>query len=171
MHGIIVTVFGSHLQGKPDSNICGSKQKAATPPAGSGELPSTSSNKSKEWSCVLCQVSATTERDLDVHLQGKKHKAKEKVLRDLKMCINSTSKKYTESRDSADQEMKPNVEDQSVKANKTVVGLDQKVEGGQDEHLRGEKHKAKEVELIGAQKMCTTSSSTMSRLLIIQAAW
>ncbi|XP_024042260.1 uncharacterized protein LOC18043214 isoform X2 [Citrus clementina] len=105
--------------------------KAATPPAGSGELPSTSSNKSKEWSCVLCQVSATTERDLDVHLQGKKHKAKEKLLRDLKMCINSTSKKATESRDSADQEMKPNVEDQSVKANKTVVGLDQKVEGGQ----------------------------------------
>ncbi|GAY55536.1 hypothetical protein CUMW_164920 [Citrus unshiu] len=116
---------------KPDSNTCGSKKKAATPPAGSGELPSTSSNKSKEWSCVLCQVSATTERDLDVHLQGKKHKAKEKLLRDLKMCINSTSKKATESRDSADQEMKPNVEDQSVKANKTVVGLDQKVEGGQ----------------------------------------
>ncbi|KAH9768697.1 hypothetical protein KPL71_011698 [Citrus sinensis] len=116
---------------KPDTSVCGSKQKAATPPAGSGELPSTSSNKSKEWSCVLCQVSATTERDLDVHLQGKKHKAKEKLLRDLKMCINSTSKKATESRDSADQEMKPNVEDESVKANKTVVGLDQKLEGGQ----------------------------------------
>ncbi|XP_052295362.1 uncharacterized protein LOC102631492 isoform X2 [Citrus sinensis] len=152
------------LQVKPYPNLCGPKQEAATLPAGSGELPLTSSRKPMDWSCALCQVSTTRMRELYEHLQGKKHKAKEEeLLGDQKMCSNSTSKNSTESRDSAGQEIKATVEKESVKANKTAVVLEQKVEGGQDEHLRGEKHKAKEVELIGAQKMCTTSSSTTSK--------
>ncbi|XP_052295338.1 uncharacterized protein LOC102612797 isoform X23 [Citrus sinensis] len=153
------------MLGKPDSNICGSKQKAATPPAGSGKLPSTSSNKPKKWSCALCQVSATTERGLYVHLQGKKHKAKvARLLRDNKMCSNSTSstsKKSTESRGGAGQKMKTKVQEESAKATKTVVGSNQKVKGGLDEHLQGKKHKAKEEELLGAQKW--TKKSTESR--------
>ncbi|KAK9187246.1 hypothetical protein WN944_018638 [Citrus x changshan-huyou] len=215
-------------QPKPDTSVCGSKQKAATPPAGSGELPSTNSSKPKEWSCALCQVTATTERGLDVHLQGKKHKAKEKLLRDLKMlspipifveqirmllhhlqvlesslrqiqpklssgvvpsvrsvlrprevwmsifkvagllrdkkmCNNSTSstsKISTESRDGVGQEMETKVQEESVKANKTVVGLNQKVEGGLDEHPQGKKQKAKEKELLGAQKWIKKSTES-----------
>ncbi|GAY55540.1 hypothetical protein CUMW_164950, partial [Citrus unshiu] len=148
------------MLGKPDSNICGSKQKAATPPAGSGKLPSTSSNKPKKWSCALCQVSATTERGLYVHLQGKNHKAKKNLLRDLKMFIISTSKKSTESRDSGGQEMKTKVQKESVKGNKTVVDLDQKVEG--DGHPRRKKHKAKVARLLRDKKMCSNSTSSTS---------
>ncbi|XP_052295333.1 uncharacterized protein LOC102612797 isoform X18 [Citrus sinensis] len=150
------------MLGKPDSNICGSKQKAATPPAGSGKLPSTSSNKPKKWSCALCQVSATTERGLYVHLQGKNHKAKKNLLRDLKMFIISTSKKSTESRDSGGQEMKTKVQKESVKGNKTVVDLDQKVEGGLDGHSQRKKHKAKVARLLRDKKMCSNSTSSTS---------
>lgn len=35
----------------------------------------------EEWSCALCQVSATSERALNEHLQGKKHMSKEAALR------------------------------------------------------------------------------------------
>ena len=147
---------GQTLQVKPNSNLCGSNQKATAPPAGSGELPSANSNKPKEWSCALCRISATTKRGLDEHLQGRKHKAKVSgLLRDKKMCSNSTSstsEKSTESRDGVGQEMKTKVEEESVKANKTVVGLDQKGEVGLDEHPQGKKQKAKEEELLGAQK-------------------
>ncbi|XP_052295334.1 uncharacterized protein LOC102612797 isoform X19 [Citrus sinensis] len=150
------------MLGKPDSNICGSKQKAATPAAGSGELPSTSSNKPTKWSCALCQVSATTARGLYAHLQGKKHKAKEKLLRDLKMFIISTSKKSTESRDSGGHEMKTKVQKESVKGNKTVVDLDQKVKGGLDGHSQRKKHKAK-VARLRDRKMCSNSTSSTSK--------
>ncbi|XP_052295336.1 uncharacterized protein LOC102612797 isoform X21 [Citrus sinensis] len=151
------------MLGKPDSNICGSKQKAATPAAGSGELPSTSSNKPTKWSCALCQVSATTARGLYAHLQGKKHKAKEKLLRDLKMFIISTSKKSTESRDSGGHEMKTKVQKESVKGNKTVVDLDQKVKGGLDGHSQRKKHKAKVARLLRDNKMCSNSTSSTSK--------
>ncbi|XP_052295354.1 uncharacterized protein LOC102608936 isoform X3 [Citrus sinensis] len=148
-------------QVKPYPNLCGSKQEAATLPAGSGELPLTSSKKPTDWSCALCQFSTTSKRDLDEHLQGRKHEAKEEGLPgDQKMCSNSTSRNSIENRDSAGEEIKATVEEESVKANKTVVGLDQKVEGGQDEHLQGKEHKAKEAKLIGAQ---TTSSSSTSK--------
>ncbi|AQL05060.1 hypothetical protein ZEAMMB73_Zm00001d046827 [Zea mays] len=33
-------------------------------------------NAARDWSCALCQVSATSESGLNQHLQGKKHKAK-----------------------------------------------------------------------------------------------
>ncbi|XP_057966852.1 uncharacterized protein LOC131157032 [Malania oleifera] len=77
---------------KPDQNLSGVKRKSLTPPAlGTGELPAAGQMKKfkelpaagqvkkfkEEWSCALCQVSATCEQGLDEHLQGKKHKAKE----------------------------------------------------------------------------------------------
>ncbi|XP_051148542.1 uncharacterized protein LOC127263516 [Andrographis paniculata] len=34
-----------------------------------------------EWSCGLCQITATSEKNLNDHLQGKKHKLKETALR------------------------------------------------------------------------------------------
>ncbi|KAH9704130.1 hypothetical protein KPL70_011337 [Citrus sinensis] len=183
-------------QGKPDSNFCGSKPKAATPPSGSGGNPSTSSNKPKEWSCALCRFSATTERGLDVHLQGTKHKAKAaallrnkkmfckrgldeclrgkkhkvkvvKLLRDKKMCsksTSSTSKKSTQSRGCAGQKMKTKVQEESVNANKTVGGLNQKVKGALDEHPpQGKKHKGKVARLLRDKKMCSNSTSSTSK--------
>ncbi|KAK1281834.1 hypothetical protein QJS10_CPB22g00779 [Acorus calamus] len=43
----------------------------------------------KEWSCALCQVSATSQEGLKEHLQGKKHKAKEALLN-----VNTTIAKH-----------------------------------------------------------------------------
>uniref|UniRef100_A0A1S8ADI9 Uncharacterized protein n=1 Tax=Citrus limon TaxID=2708 RepID=A0A1S8ADI9_CITLI len=118
---------GQALQVKPYPNLCGSKQEAATLPADSGKLRLMGLKKPMHWSCALCQVSATSKGELVKHLQGKKHKAKEEEL----LGAQKGTKKSTESRDIAGQEMKTKVEEKSVKANKTVVGSDQKGKGGQ----------------------------------------
>ncbi|XP_073157713.1 uncharacterized protein [Henckelia pumila] len=64
---------------RPDENVSGSKRKAVAPPE---ELPADiiANKKSKEWSCALCQVSATSEKALEGHVLGKKHKLKETAL-------------------------------------------------------------------------------------------
>jgi len=61
---------------KPEGNSSGAKRKADTPPVAP---PSVGSKKKRkdEWSCALCQVSATSEQGLNEHLRGKKHKSKE----------------------------------------------------------------------------------------------
>lgn len=67
------------LQPKPD-NLSGVKRKTTTPSTvGVNEVTSDGSKKKlkEEWSCALCQVSATSERALHEHLGGKKHRAKE----------------------------------------------------------------------------------------------
>ncbi|KAL9419181.1 hypothetical protein AB3S75_037022 [Citrus x aurantiifolia] len=153
------------MLGKPDSNFCGSKPKAATPPSGSGGHPSTSSNKPKEWSCALCRFSAITERGLDVHLQGTKHKAKAAaLLRNKKMfCKRGLDECLRESRGCAGQKMKTKVQEESVNANKTVGGLNQKVKGALDEHPQGKKHKGKVVRLLRDKKMCSNSPSSTSK--------
>ncbi|EER90134.1 uncharacterized protein LOC8058431 isoform X2 [Sorghum bicolor] len=38
--------------------------------------PTKLQNAARDWSCALCQVSATSEAGLNQHIQGKKHKAK-----------------------------------------------------------------------------------------------
>ncbi|KAH9806343.1 c2h2-type domain-containing protein [Citrus sinensis] len=144
-------VFSNYelMLAKPDPNLCGSKRKASTPPAASVELPLMSSKKTKEWSCALCQVSATSERGLDEHLQGKKHKAKEAgLLRAQKMCNNSISSmskksgkkkiKLRESKDSSGQEMKTDVEEESTEVNKAVVGSERKAEVVEDSEIKNE---------------------------------
>ncbi|KAK2992951.1 hypothetical protein RJ640_007333 [Escallonia rubra] len=80
---ILSTSFAVDL-GKPDVNLSGVKRKATTPPAlDANELPSVGLPKKpkEEWGCAICRVSATSERGLNEHLQGKKHKAKEAGLR------------------------------------------------------------------------------------------
>ncbi|KAK7849123.1 hypothetical protein CFP56_003755, partial [Quercus suber] len=72
------------LQAKPAPNISGAKRKAETASAGgTSELPPFGLKKrpKEEWSCAICQVSALSERALNEHLQGRKHKAKEAGLR------------------------------------------------------------------------------------------
>ncbi|GJY69612.1 zinc finger, U1-type containing protein [Tanacetum coccineum] len=64
-------------------SLCGMKRKSVTPVAeGSSEPRADISKKKvkKEWSCAICQVSATSERALNDHLQGKKHHLKEAAL-------------------------------------------------------------------------------------------
>ncbi|TQD71460.1 hypothetical protein C1H46_043014 [Malus baccata] len=67
---------------KPDPNLSGVKRK--TPPTVSAsELPPFGLKKKpkEEWSCALCHVSATSEKGLIHHINGKKHQAKEARLR------------------------------------------------------------------------------------------
>ncbi|XP_074563472.1 uncharacterized protein LOC141820087 [Curcuma longa] len=45
----------------------------------------------KEWSCALCQITATTEKNLNDHLDGKKHKSKLAVLGHTEKEIKSNS--------------------------------------------------------------------------------
>ncbi|XP_043707746.1 uncharacterized protein LOC122657056 isoform X2 [Telopea speciosissima] len=66
------------------SSLTGMKRKVLEPPSaiiGAGQLPSAGSKKKpQEWSCALCQVTATSEKGLNDHVQGRKHKAKEAAL-------------------------------------------------------------------------------------------
>ncbi|PHT75319.1 hypothetical protein T459_18841 [Capsicum annuum] len=73
------------LLAKPNTSLSGAKRKADTPPVEISSKPPSIVEKKKnakeDWSCALCQVSATSERGLNDHLQGKKHKSKEAALR------------------------------------------------------------------------------------------
>ncbi|GMH16606.1 hypothetical protein Nepgr_018447 [Nepenthes gracilis] len=65
---------------KPNKSLSCLKRKAATPLRASDlEVPSIGLDKkpNREWSCALCRVTATSERGLNEHLKGKKHKANE----------------------------------------------------------------------------------------------
>ncbi|KAJ7979595.1 Zinc finger protein like [Quillaja saponaria] len=76
------------LLAKPESNLSGAKRKTVTPPAAGGNEVAPFGLKKKpkeEWSCAMCQVSASNERGLNEHLHGRKHKSKEAALTAAKM--------------------------------------------------------------------------------------
>ncbi|OIW19483.1 hypothetical protein TanjilG_09503 [Lupinus angustifolius] len=85
---------------KPDPDHFDAKRKAVTPPDadGSDHIPTGLKKKSKEeWICEVCQVSATSEKGLNDHLQGRKHKTKEIGLRKKKFVKSTkTSSKKSE---------------------------------------------------------------------------
>ncbi|KAB1211965.1 hypothetical protein CJ030_MR5G023727 [Morella rubra] len=127
-------------QAKPNPNLSGAKRKAVTLPAGSfSELPPFGLKKrpKEEWSCALCQVSATSEKLLNEHLRGKKHKAKERGLRAQRMgkIASSTSvpqgttkpSLLTETTDMGSSG-KARVAGESHRQNKTGGGSDQKID-------------------------------------------
>ncbi|KAH6817441.1 hypothetical protein C2S51_001044, partial [Perilla frutescens var. frutescens] len=67
------------LQATPMKNITGAKRAGhASESQSDGNLKK---KVKEEWSCALCQVSPTSERGLNEHLEGKKHKMKEAELR------------------------------------------------------------------------------------------
>ncbi|XP_022728839.1 uncharacterized protein LOC111284446 [Durio zibethinus] len=106
---------------KPDPNrVVGAKRKTP-PPAGTGELPlpliSLKKIPNEEWSCAICQVSATSEKGLIEHLQGRKHKAKEARLRAERMEKSSNTNTTTLPK-------KPRL----PQLNKNMDGSDQKLE-------------------------------------------
>ncbi|KAL8493097.1 hypothetical protein ACS0TY_024353 [Phlomoides rotata] len=72
----------SILGAKPNENTYGTKRGASKVDA--SESPSGYKPRKKakeEWSCALCKVSSYSERVLNEHLQGKKHKTKEAALK------------------------------------------------------------------------------------------
>lgn len=128
---------------KPDPNLCGAKRKAVTPAAeGVGELPFAGIKKKpkEEWSCALCQVSATSERGLNEHLQGRRHKAKEAGLRAQKMARNpnkaslpkETTKTAKVTIPTAGLEMEAKIEDESLQLNKSDNFSNKKIENKEE---------------------------------------
>ncbi|CAD6210956.1 unnamed protein product [Miscanthus lutarioriparius] len=57
-----------------EMKVSGVKRKADASSATT--KPTKLQTAARDWSCALCQVSATSEAGLNQHLEGKKHKAK-----------------------------------------------------------------------------------------------
>ncbi|KAJ6698649.1 hypothetical protein OIU79_012029 [Salix purpurea] len=123
-------LHGGEAEKKPDPNLCGAKRKFVTPSTSVGELPFAGIKKKpkEEWSCALCQVSATSERGLSEHLQGRRHKAKEAELRAQKMPknpnkasipIKKTAKAAKLAILTTGLEMEAEIEDESLQHNKS----------------------------------------------------
>ncbi|CAI9285615.1 unnamed protein product [Lactuca saligna] len=67
-----------HMRKPPSGQMmAGSKRKSPPPPSpAAAGCSSNSKKRANEWSCAICEVSATSERGLEEHLAGKKHQAK-----------------------------------------------------------------------------------------------
>ncbi|XP_065631914.1 uncharacterized protein LOC112025121 isoform X3 [Quercus suber] len=126
---------------KPAPNISGAKRKAETASAGgTSELPPFGLKKrpKEEWSCAICQVSALSERALNEHLQGRKHKAKEAGLRAQRTGRSTSStpstkkttmpSKLIDSTDFGTSGQEANLKGKSLKQNETGGGSGQKME-------------------------------------------
>ncbi|XP_017983231.1 PREDICTED: uncharacterized protein LOC18587823 [Theobroma cacao] len=129
---------------KPDPNrVVGAKRK--TPPL-AGELPLPLINLKKkpdeEWSCAVCQVSATSEKGLTEHLQGRKHKAKEARLRAERMEKNSNT---NTTRLPKKPRKRPKVAE--TETDKKLTQLNKNVDGSDQKLEEREKLKNKEDEL------------------------
>ncbi|KAI4335537.1 hypothetical protein L6164_014175 [Bauhinia variegata] len=75
---------------KPDPDHFRAKRKTIESPAVDDSERSPFGLKKKpkgKWSCALCQVSASSEKVINEHLQGRKHKAKESGLRNDKIGL------------------------------------------------------------------------------------
>ncbi|PSS01071.1 UBP1-associated proteins 1C like [Actinidia chinensis var. chinensis] len=80
-----------------NSNVSGMKRKFEAPTKENGNgASSVNLNKKSlgEWSCALCQVTATCEQSLKDHLKGKKHMAKEKAMLISTKTVNLNANNY-----------------------------------------------------------------------------
>ncbi|KAF2317015.1 hypothetical protein GH714_010546 [Hevea brasiliensis] len=137
------TIIATSIMAKPNSNLCGAKRKAATPPEqGAVGLPDAGLKKipKEEWNCTLCNVSATSERGLNEHLQGKRHKAKEARLRANRVAKNlspipfpkKTAKPANLTTSIAGSELEAKVEGELLEVEKANDDTDKKRENKQD---------------------------------------
>ncbi|XP_042054652.1 uncharacterized protein LOC121799372 [Salvia splendens] len=82
------------LEAKPVENITGAKR--VNPGSGASAQSDANLKKQKrvndDWSCTLCQVTATSEHTLNEHLKGKKHKTKEAASKANKSMIGLCTK-------------------------------------------------------------------------------
>ncbi|KAG6427790.1 hypothetical protein SASPL_112037 [Salvia splendens] len=82
------------LDAKPVENITGAKR--VNPGSGASAQSDANLKKQKrvndDWSCTLCQVTATSEHTLNEHLKGKKHKTKEAASKANKSMIGLCTK-------------------------------------------------------------------------------
>ncbi|PIN17661.1 hypothetical protein CDL12_09694 [Handroanthus impetiginosus] len=158
--------LNQHLQGKKHNakqveNISESERSVVTPPPRGdvNESPSDGILKKKvrvEWSCGLCQVHGNNEHDLNQHLQGKKHKAKE--------AENIYGSERSGVTPPPREDVNESPSDGALKKKAKVewsCGLCQ-VHGNNErdlnQHIQGKKHQAKEAENISESKSSTVTS-------------
>lgn len=121
------------LQTKPNPSLSGAKRKAPEPPIeNAGTVNSFRLKKPREeWSCALCHFRATTESELNEHVQGKRHKANEKELRAQSKHKNSNaplaekirkSSKIIETNGTESTMSDANIQEESPKHNETGSG-------------------------------------------------
>ena len=131
------------MQAKPTVTAADLKRKAATQPNGStAELMSGGSKKQKtkdDWSCALCRVSATSERGLNEHLQGKKHKARERGLRTQKTGFGTSQLPKKTIRKN-----RKRIETPGKESSPTPKNKDEKAEGGTGSNLAQKKEGSEE---------------------------
>lgn len=149
------------LQGKsPVSPILtGSKREASR----LGELELATLKKARnDWSCSLCQVSTTSEKTLEEHLKGRKHKSREKLL-----VTESVARNGGDLRDTIEWEEKL----QQVGITKAgmvtmspfrcdLCNVICNSEVVLDEHLRGKKHVARVPKLVGGSAVTVPDITT-----------
>ncbi|PIN17629.1 hypothetical protein CDL12_09696 [Handroanthus impetiginosus] len=167
-HGNNEHILNQHLHGKKHKakeaeNISGSERSAIMPPprADVNESPSDGTLKKKanvEWSCGLCQAHGNNECNLNQHLHGKKHKAKEteNISGSERSPVTPPSKgDVNESPSNGTLKKKAKVE--------WSCGLCQahgNNERSLNQHIQGKKHKAKEAEDIsGSERSAVTPPS------------
>ncbi|CAL5438665.1 unnamed protein product [Camellia sinensis] len=98
-HGIAINPTydlsnGQVLPMPTNSSVAGIKRKFEASIAECADgTPSMNVGKEiqKEWSCALCHVTVTCKQHLQEHLKGRKHKAKERALRESSTKVNNNA--------------------------------------------------------------------------------
>lgn len=142
------------MQAEPDAKQPGRKRRDMSSQVGG---PSGVTKKlTKEWTCALCQISATSELGLEDHFKGKKHKSKQagqKVgmigLCSKKIISPPSPSQVVESVELEKSQQIPNKQETWVENNEIAI-VKEKACGGADEN----KPKRKKMKFKLYCKMC-----------------
>ncbi|KAI4344298.1 hypothetical protein L6164_011544 [Bauhinia variegata] len=128
---------------KLDPDCYGAKRKALESPAVDGSEHSPFGLKKKpkdDWSCALCHVCATSEKGLNEHLQGRKHKAKEAALRTQKIGLESKSDEQSLQSEVALEGISKKVHDKDlveITSKEQLVQVKQNAEASKKQNAKG----------------------------------
>ncbi|KAG5526132.1 hypothetical protein RHGRI_032418 [Rhododendron griersonianum] len=101
----------------------------------------------REWTCALCQVTTTSEKIFDSHLQGRKHKAQElkasKQVNENEGSSSSVATPEPEETPSVDRPNEDGTKKQEYKFQCTICDVKMHTEITLASHLGGKKHLSK----------------------------
>ncbi|CAJ2678203.1 unnamed protein product [Trifolium pratense] len=126
-----------------------------------GKLPLSTTHKEvqKEWTCALCLITATSEKDLNSHLNGRKHRDScEAALRAKKQAALQKLKNY-QSKEDVKQKSFSNKLDSSVKNGDGIVNKGSK--GTVAMHHKVLKNLSEPVRIHNSKLMCLVCNSVL----------
>jgi valyl-tRNA synthetase len=147
---------------KASSAIVETKGTAESGKAG-GKVPQSSNSTQKVWTCALCSVTATSKKDLNSHLNGRKHRdASEAALKAKKQLALQKLKNY-QSKEEVNQlnvsnKLNSNVkngEDILNKGLKGTVMMDDKVQKLQKKVQKLQKNLCEPVGMHNSKLICS----------------